>query len=98
VERDPAVEVACVPATQRIADEQSALDFLLIFSSVARGEHGPESDIDVYCEAHDLSERFNRVDSGRHYQVSGCPRARSSVVSVTATRLPWMSSATPACA
>lgn len=55
-------------------DDILALDFLVVFGSYARGDHGPNSDLDVYFEAANLPERFNRVDANRHYQVFGMPR------------------------
>ena len=50
------------------------LDFLVVFGSYARGDHRPGSDLDVYFEAANLREPFNRVDADRQYQVFGMPR------------------------
>lgn len=59
------------------ADDPSdvvALDFLVVFGSYARGDQRPGSDLDIYFEAANLREPFNRVDQNRHYQVFGMPR------------------------
>jgi predicted nucleotidyltransferase len=52
-------------------DEVLALTFMVVFGSYARGDHGAESDLDIYFEAENLPEPFNRVDAARHYQVLG---------------------------
>lgn len=51
-----------------------ALDFMVVFGSYARGDQGPDSDVDIYFEAASLPEPMNRVDGDRHYQVFGLPR------------------------
>lgn len=50
-----------------------ALTFAVIFGSYARGDQAAESDLDIYFEAENLPEPFNRVDADRHYQVFGMP-------------------------
>jgi hypothetical protein len=55
------------------AGDVLALDFMVVFSSYARGEQGADSDVDIYFEAN-LPEPMNRVDEDRHYQVFGLPR------------------------
>lgn len=49
-----------------------ALTFMVVFGSYARGDHGSDSDLDVYFEAN-LREPLNRVDAAHHYQVFGMP-------------------------
>lgn len=55
------------------AGDVLALDFMVVFGSYARGEQGPNSDLDIYYEAN-LPEPMNRVDANRHFQVFGMPR------------------------
>jgi hypothetical protein len=55
------------------AGDVLALDFIVVFGSYARGEQGPDSDVDIYFEA-SLPEPMNRVDGDRRYQVFGLPR------------------------
>lgn len=55
------------------AGDVLALDFMVVFGSYARGEQGPNSDVDIYYEAN-LPEPMNRVDANRHYQLFGMPR------------------------
>lgn len=55
------------------AGDVLALDFMAVFGSYARGEQGPNSDVDIYYEAN-LPEPMNRVDANRHYQLFGMPR------------------------
>jgi len=45
-----------------VADSGGALDFLVLYGSAARGEAREDSDVDVYFEAGDLPEAFNRED------------------------------------
>jgi len=49
-----------------------ALEFMVVFGSLARGEQTTGSDLDVYFEAN-LSEPLNRVDEDRRYHVYGMP-------------------------
>jgi predicted nucleotidyltransferase len=55
------------------AGDVLALDFMVVFGSYARGEQGPNSDVDIYYEAN-LPEPMNRVDANRHYQLFGMAR------------------------
>jgi len=55
------------------ADDVLALTFMVVFGSYARGDHGAESDLDVYFEAESLPAPLNRADTARHYQVFGMP-------------------------
>jgi len=73
LERLDPEQLEVVRGVQQIADEQSALEFLVVFGSVARGEQGPASDIDIYYEARDLPEPFNRIDPDHRFQVFGMP-------------------------
>jgi hypothetical protein len=50
-----------------------ALTFMVVFGSYARGDQTAASDLDIYFEAENLPEPFNRVDAARHYQVFGMP-------------------------
>ena len=50
-----------------------ALTFMVIFGSYACGDQTAQSDLDIYFEAENLPEPFNRVDPARHYQVFGMP-------------------------
>lgn len=47
-----------VRAVAEIADAQGALDFVVVYGSVARGDHNDESDLDIYFEAADLREPY----------------------------------------
>jgi Polymerase beta, Nucleotidyltransferase len=44
----------------QVADKQGALEFLVVFGSVGRGEQTEESDLDMYYEAQDLGEPYSR--------------------------------------
>ena len=46
---------------------------MVVFGSYGRGDHTADSDVDIYFEAENLPEPFNRVDAARHYQVFGMP-------------------------
>lgn len=54
------------------ADSQGALDFVVVFGSVARGDHNDESDLDIYFEAGDLNAPYDSPHP--EYQVLGLPR------------------------
>jgi hypothetical protein len=49
-----------------------ALDFVVVYGSYARGEHGADSDVDIYFEAN-LPRELNRTDHDRRYHVFGMP-------------------------
>ncbi len=55
----------------QVADEQAALDFLVVYGSTGRGEQTEESDLDIYFEAHDLREPYDRPHA--EWQVLGRP-------------------------
>jgi predicted nucleotidyltransferase len=50
-----------------------ALDFLVVYGSVARGERHADSDLDLYFEARDLPREVNLTDEGRRWHVFGVP-------------------------
>jgi hypothetical protein len=56
-----------------MADSNGAMDFLVVYGSVARGERGADSDLNVYFEAGDLPREFNLTDVGRRWHVFGLP-------------------------
>ena len=41
------------------ADAQGGLDFVVVFGSVARGDHDDDSDLDIYFEAADLNAAYD---------------------------------------
>jgi hypothetical protein len=55
------------------AGDVLALTFMIVFGSYARGDQTAQSDLDIYFEAENLPEPFNRVDAACHYQVFGMP-------------------------
>jgi hypothetical protein len=55
------------------ADANGALDFLVLYGSIARGERRADSDLDLYFEAGDLPREFNLTDAGRRWHVFGLP-------------------------
>jgi hypothetical protein len=57
----------------QIVDAQGALDFLVVFGSVGRGEQTEQSDLDMYYEAHDLPEPYS--SNIAQWQVLAPPRA-----------------------
>jgi hypothetical protein len=50
-----------------------ALDFLVVYGSVARGERHADSDLDLYFEARDLPREVNLTDEGRRWHASAAP-------------------------
>jgi predicted nucleotidyltransferase len=56
------------------ADAQGALDFVVVFGSVARCDHDDESDLDIFFEASDLREPYAVPHPEfREYEVLGLP-------------------------
>lgn len=56
------------------ADDQGALEFVVVFGSIARGVHGEGSDLDVYFEAADLNAPYDKPHPKfPEYQVLGLP-------------------------
>jgi predicted nucleotidyltransferase len=67
-------QLAFVRGMVGVADGGGALDFLLVYGSAARGEAREDSDVDVYFEAGDLPEPFNREDPNGFFHAFGVPR------------------------
>ena len=60
---------------QDFGDGGGHLDFLVVYGSAARGEQHEDSDVDVYFEAGDLPEPFNRgEDANGRFHIFGVPR------------------------
>jgi hypothetical protein len=66
-------QLAFVRGMIGVADGGGALEFLVAFGSAARGEARPDSDVDVYFEARDLPQAFNRADPNGQYHAFGVP-------------------------
>jgi predicted nucleotidyltransferase len=62
-----------VDGTVEAADGDGGLDFAVVYGSVARGERRDESDLDIYFEAGDIPEPFNRQDPAARWHVFGLP-------------------------
>jgi hypothetical protein len=62
-----------VDGAVQVADAGGALDFLVVYGSVARAERRANSDLDLYFEAHDLPREFNLTDEGHRWHVFGLP-------------------------
>lgn len=66
--------MAVVRGVAEAADTQGALDFVVVFGSVARGDHDDDSDLDIYFEAGDLSAPYDIPHPDfAEYQVLGLP-------------------------
>jgi hypothetical protein len=52
-------QMAVVRGVVEAADDQGALEFVVVFGSIARGDHGKESDLDVYFEATNLNAPYD---------------------------------------
>lgn len=63
--------MALVRGVLEAADSQGALDFTVVFGSVAQDRQHDESDLDVYFEAADLPEPYGRRTA--EYDVHGFP-------------------------
>jgi len=67
-------QMAAVRAVVEAADGHGALDFVVVFGSVARGDHRDDSDLDIYFEAGDLREPYAVPHPDfPDYQVLGLP-------------------------
>lgn len=67
-------QLTVVRAVAEIADSQGGLDFVVVFGSVARGDHDDESDLDIYFEASDLPRPYDVPHPDfPEYQVLGLP-------------------------
>src|SRR5438874_2533418 len=74
-ERLSADQMTVVRGVVEAADVQVALDFVVVFGSVARGDHDDESDLDIYFEAGDLNAPYDTPHPEfPEYQVLGLPR------------------------
>ena len=62
-----------VDGTVAAADANGALEFIVVYGSAARAERRAGSDLDIYFEAADLPEPFNRTDPERRWHVYGMP-------------------------
>jgi hypothetical protein len=67
-------QIAVVRGVAAAADAQGALDFVVVFGSVARGDHNDDSDLDVFFEATDLPQPYARPHPQfPEYEVLGFP-------------------------
>jgi Polymerase beta, Nucleotidyltransferase len=67
-------QMTVVRGVVEVADNQGALDFVVVFGSVARGDHDDESDLDIYFEASDLNAPYDIPHPEfPEYQVLGLP-------------------------
>jgi hypothetical protein len=62
-----------VDGTRADANANGALAVLGVYGSVARDQRRADSDLDIYFEAADLPEPFNRTDPGHRWHVYGLP-------------------------
>jgi hypothetical protein len=68
-------QMTVVRGVVEAADPQGALDFVVVFGSVARGDHVDESDLDIYFEAGDLNAPYDIPHPlFPEYQVLGLPQ------------------------
>jgi nucleotidyltransferase-like protein len=68
-------QMKVVRGVAEAADTQGALDFCVVFGSVARGDHDDESDLDIYFEAGDLNAPYDIPHPDfPEYQILGLPR------------------------
>jgi hypothetical protein len=67
-------QMAVVRGVAEIADSQHSLDFVVVFGSVARGDHDDDSDLDIFFEAHDLNAPYATPHPDfPQYEVLGLP-------------------------
>jgi hypothetical protein len=68
-------QMTVVRGVVEAADTQGSLDYVVVFGSVARGDHNDDSDLDIYFEAGDLNEPYDVPHPDfPEYQVLGLPR------------------------
>jgi hypothetical protein len=68
-------QMTVVRGVVEAADTQGALGFVVVFGSVARGDHDDESDLDIYFEAGDLNAPYDIPHPDfPEYQILGLPR------------------------
>lgn len=73
VERLDEVQLEFARGMVAAGDGGGQLDFLVVYGSAARGDAGEDSDVDVYFEARDLGEPFNRQDPNGFFHAFGMP-------------------------
>lgn len=67
-------QMTVVRGVAEAADTQGALDSVVVFGSVARGDHDDDSDLDIYFEAADLNAPYDIPHPDfPEYQVLGLP-------------------------
>jgi hypothetical protein len=67
-------QMTVVRGVAEAADTQGAVDFVVVFGSVARGDHDDDSDLDIYFEAVDLNAPYDIPHPDfPEYQVLGLP-------------------------
>jgi predicted nucleotidyltransferase len=69
-------QMTVVRGVVEAADAQGVLDFVVVFGSVARGDHDDESDLDIYFETGDLNAPYAIPHPDfPEYEILGLPRS-----------------------